>query len=319
MFFLIRDGELVPVKREEYESCSGEAKRVAVFSLEEIQRGEARFREKQMADERGKIHCCKVICWQSCIHAMVQIPVVYEARKPDREANISLLGQGRAFRYFSFYVSAKELVFLDYDDVAAQFLRSRRKWKNPLTLEELLYRLMMSLVEDDILLIDWIYRQLAILEGEIPRDSTRFFLQRMSAMKQTIYQMFRYYHQLTEFAQEMIDGKDVCFDGDGIGAFSDLIDRTGRLADEVEVMREYANEVWEIYQAQINIRQNDIMKVLTIVTTIFLPLSLLAGWYGMNFAYMPELSWKYGYLFVIALSLGIIAFCLILFKKKKYW
>ena len=61
------------------------------------------------------------------------------------------------------------------------------------------------------------------------------------------------------------------------------------------------------------------MKVLTIVTTIFLPLSLLAGWYGMNFAYMPELSWKYGYLFVIALSLGIIAFCLILFKKKKYW
>ena len=131
--------------------------------------------------------------------------------------------------------------------------------------------------------------------------------------------MFRYYHQLTEFAQEMIDGKDVCFDGDGIGAFSDLIDRTGRLADEVEVMREYANEVWEIYQAQINIRQNDIMKVLTIVTTIFLPLSLLAGWYGMNFAYMPELSWKYGYLFVIALSLGIIAFCLILFKKKKYW
>ena len=138
-------------------------------------------------------------------------------------------------------------------------------------------------------------------------------------MKQTIYQMFRYYHQLTEFAQEMIDGKDVCFDGDGIGAFSDLIDRTGRLADEVEVMRGYANEGWEIYQAQINIRQNDIMKVLTIVTTIFLPLSLLAGWYGMNFAYMPELSWKYGYLFVIALSLGIIAFCLILFKKKKYW
>ena len=55
------------------------------------------------------------------------------------------------------------------------------------------------------------------------------------------------------------------------------------------------------------------------MTTIFLPLSLLAGWYGMNFAYVPERSLKYGYLFVIALSLGIIAFCLILFKKKKYW
>ena len=81
MFFLIRDGELVPVKREEYESCSGKAKRVAVFSLEEIQRGEARFREKQLADERENIHCCKVICWQSCIHAMVKITVVYESIK----------------------------------------------------------------------------------------------------------------------------------------------------------------------------------------------------------------------------------------------
>ena len=59
------------------------------------------------------------------------------------------------------------------------------------------------------------------------------------------------------------------------------------------------------------------MKTLTIVTTIFLPLSLLAGWYGMNFAYMPELRWKYGYPAVIGVSLLIILGSLWLWKKKK--
>ena len=87
----------------------------------------------------------------------------------------------------------------------------------------------------------------------------------------------------------------------------------------MEIMREYAMEIWEIYQSQISIRQNDIMKILTIVTTIFLPLSLLAGWYGMNFEYMPELHWRYGYVGVLAAAVLIVIFSMILFRRKRYW
>ena len=75
----------------------------------------------------------------------------------------------------------------------------------------------------------------------------------------------------------------------------------------------------ELFQAEIDIRQNHIMKILTIVTTIFLPLSLVAGWYGMNFAYMPELSWKYGYPAVIVVSALVTLICLLIMNKEKFW
>ena len=163
------------------------------------------------------------------------------------------------------------------------------------------------------------YKQLTLLEEEIPKDGARFFLQKMYTMKHSIYQLFRYYHQLTELADDLMEWEGGFLDAEQMECFLRFSTRTKRLADDMEIMREYAMEIWEIYQSQISIRQNDIMKILTIVTTIFLPLSLLAGWYGMNFEYMPELHWRYGYVGVIILSVGIVTFFMFLFRKKNYW
>ena len=85
-----------------------------------------------------------------------------------------------------------------------------------------------------------------------------------------------------------------------------------------KVLREYAMQVQDVYQSEIGIRQNNVMKVLTIVTTVFLPLTLIAGWYGMNFVYMPELKWVYGYPVAIGASILVIIVSLWIFKKKKY-
>ena len=96
-------------------------------------------------------------------------------------------------------------------------------------------------------------------------------------------------------------------------------ERIDRLYHETMMLREYCTQVREVYQAQIDIRQNRIMKVLTIVTTIFLPLTLIVGWYGMNFKYMPELEWRYGYPVVIVLCAAIVILGIMLFKRKKYF
>ena len=66
------------------------------------------------------------------------------------------------------------------------------------------------------------------------------------------------------------------------------------------------SQLREAYQSQLSIRQNDLMKVFTVVTAIFLPLTLIVGWYGMNFANMPELHWRYGYPCVFIVSIGIV-------------
>jgi magnesium transporter len=60
------------------------------------------------------------------------------------------------------------------------------------------------------------------------------------------------------------------------------------------------------------------MTLLTVITTIFMPLTLIAGWYGMNFRYMPELGWSLGYPVVIGISIAIVIACLVFFKKKNW-
>ena len=73
-----------------------------------------------------------------------------------------------------------------------------------------------------------------------------------------------------------------------------------------------------MFQAEVDIRQNRTMRILTIVTTIFLPLTLIAGWYGMNFVRMPELPWKYGYPVVVLVSVVTVVVSIIICKKKKF-
>ena len=100
--------------------------------------------------------------------------------------------------------------------------------------------------------------------------------------------------------------------------FDVLLSRTNKLLSYVINMRDYVTQMREAYQAQIDIEQNDIMKVFTVITGVFFPLSILVGWYGMNFAYMPEFGWKWAYPVFIIVSVAMVSGMMIFFKKKKW-
>ena len=95
-------------------------------------------------------------------------------------------------------------------------------------------------------------------------------------------------------------------------------ERVIRLQDTVTGQREYVTQLRDLIQSHLDERQNRIMTVLTVITSIFLPLTLIAGWYGMNFRYMPELEWRWSYPAVLVVSVLIVVFCLIWFRKKKW-
>jgi magnesium transporter len=98
--------------------------------------------------------------------------------------------------------------------------------------------------------------------------------------------------------------------------FRDVHDHLVRLASLAEDMRDLAGSTIETHLALANNRMNEVIKLLTIISTIFIPLSFVAGVYGMNFEYMPELSWRYGYLFVWMIFLAIGGGLLYLFWRR---
>ncbi len=101
--------------------------------------------------------------------------------------------------------------------------------------------------------------------------------------------------------------------------FQDIGDHLARVADSVDTYREVASGTMDIYLSSVSNRMNLIMKQLTVIATIFMPLTLISGIYGMNFRYMPELEWRFGYFGVLGGMLAIVLWMLWFFKRRKWW
>lgn len=99
----------------------------------------------------------------------------------------------------------------------------------------------------------------------------------------------------------------------------DLHDNSLQVAENIEIFREMMLGLMDMYLSTINNKMNEVMKVLTVIATIFIPLTFLTGIYGMNFVNMPELNWKYGYFYVLSLIAIVVLGMLWYFKKKRWW
>ncbi len=100
--------------------------------------------------------------------------------------------------------------------------------------------------------------------------------------------------------------------------FRDIFDHTIAVIDTVETFRDMLSGMLDIYLSSISVKLNEVMKVLTIIATIFMPLTFLAGVYGMNFKYMPELELHWGYYGVLGIMAAVAILMLVYFKKKRW-
>ncbi len=151
-----------------------------------------------------------------------------------------------------------------------------------------------------------------ILAGKL--DKT---VEQLNEIRGDLLELRTHYEQLIDLGQELQENENHFFAPDNLRYFKLITNRLERYRDQVVSLREYSMQVRDLYQTQIDVRQNKTMAVLTIITTIFFPLSIVTGWYGMNFAHMPELSYKWAYPAVAGVCLLIVITELVIFKIKK--
>ena len=176
------------------------------------------------------------------------------------------------------------------------------------------------LIKDDVIFITKLEHSLEELEDMVlEKGSDIPFNHEISGYRRKVSLFSHYYLQLADLSSILCEDDNHIFKEKEKRSFSLFTERVNRLHDETLMLRDYCVQIREVYQSLIDERQNEIMKLLTIVTTIVLPLSLVAGWYGMNFTNMPELTWHYGYGFIILLSIVITILNILYFKKKKFW
>ncbi|MBE9573528.1 MAG: hypothetical protein IMF20_00170 [Proteobacteria bacterium] len=100
--------------------------------------------------------------------------------------------------------------------------------------------------------------------------------------------------------------------------FRDVCDHTIQVVDTIETLRDLVSGMLDTYLSSVSNRMNEVMKVLTIIAAIFIPLTFVAGIYGMNFKYMPELEWHWGY-FAALFAMVIIVVSMVFYFRRRRW
>ena len=222
---------------------------------------------------------------------------------------------------FAFALDEKGVVFIDEGGTVLKIIddiRRSKKWRLP-SLERFLYDFLEQIVNLDRDLLEQYDSELSKIEENIEReDDSPGDVERANEIRGDLRVLRVHYEQLLDFTQELEENENNFFKPDNLRYFRLFSNRIERFRDTAKAIGDHAVQIRDIYKAHLDIKQNRIMTVLTVVTTIFMPLTLIVGWYGMNFRHMPELESAWGYPVVIAVSALILIGSLLYFKKKKW-
>ena len=182
----------------------------------------------------------------------------------------------------------------------------------------LAYALIDDIVDNYFLVIEHLEEEAEDLEEELVQNATPASLQKINRLKKEMIFLRKSVWPLREVVTAMERSESSIIRDTTIIYIRDVYDHVIQVIDTLETIRDMVSGMIDIYLSGLSYRMNEIMKVLTLIATIFIPLTFVAGVYGMNFRYMPELAWEYGYVMVWGVMIAMVVGMLLYFRKK-HW
>lgn len=182
----------------------------------------------------------------------------------------------------------------------------------------LFYTFLERTTQDDASYLEEIEQEIASLEDQLISSGRKNCVVEIITLRKKLMQFKRHYEQTLNMLDDIQENENELIDPRSMRYFKIYANRVDRLYHIVLNLRDYVTQVREAYQAEVDISLNSIMKLFTVITAIFLPLTLLVGWYGMNLQ-MPEFASPYSYPVIMAASAAVVVFCLISFKKHHWF
>lgn len=174
------------------------------------------------------------------------------------------------------------------------------------------------LLRKDVSSLEAIEEEIANFEDLIAINPSKEIPVQISKLRFRLLHLKKYYDSLFGVLEDMENNENQLFSHKQLRMLHIQTNKVERLERTTQSLRDYVTQIREAYQAQLDIQLNSIMKIFTVITTIFLPLSLIVGWYGMNLK-MPEIHYLWTYPIVIILSASIVAVSIVFFKRKNWF
>jgi len=204
-----------------------------------------------------------------------------------------------------------------FDPVRERIRTGKARMRN-MGADYLAYTLVDAIVDNYFAVLEKLGEDIEFLEDELVTNPTPEILQAIHDLKREMIFLRKSVWPLREVISALERGESPLIKESTQIYLRDVYDHTIQVIDAVETLRDTLSGMLDIYLSSISNRMNEVMKVLTIIATIFIPLTALAGIYGMNFQYMPELGWRWGYPMVWFTMIVIGALMLVYFRRKKW-
>ena len=182
----------------------------------------------------------------------------------------------------------------------------------------LAYALLDAVVDNYFQVLDHVEQKLEKLDDELFSDSSTETFQKISGLKKEMILLRKSTWPLREIVNAISKKEIDVIDETNQIYFRDVYDHIIHVIDILETLRDMISAMHDTYMNFVNNRMNEIMKVLTVIATIFIPLTFIAGIYGMNFRNMPELEWQWGYFGLLGF-MGLLFAGMVLYFRRKNW